>query len=237
MIDFKLAAFKVRLERADWFYDYSDDGRVYANGEREKRALLAEAKAGGETYMAAYNKEFIKHFPTGSPPFKISEVPQGTDENQTTNNKTTLENPNAMNPILETLNRLLLAIIAGFIAIGEALSGDAPEVTVTSGGGAGGGSETPATGGTRGGRGSRGARNTAAAATTTTAPAKADTPAEPEAGALTAEVLREMATPLVQAGRGAEVKKLTQKYGANSMGELDPKHYQDVANGIEALLL
>ena len=41
----ELQAFYDRLERHDWFYHYSDDGRTYSAGKNAERKLLNDAAA------------------------------------------------------------------------------------------------------------------------------------------------------------------------------------------------
>ena len=64
MVD--LIEFDNALKNHDWFYSYSDDGRVYSNGKAEEKKLLewskrsASHKALHEAYETAnYHKQVI----------------------------------------------------------------------------------------------------------------------------------------------------------------------------------
>lgn len=49
------------LVHHDWYYEYSDDGRVWRQGRADKERLEAEAKAGGVEYEALY-QGFARHY-------------------------------------------------------------------------------------------------------------------------------------------------------------------------------
>lgn len=57
-----LDAFKEKLERHDWFYYFSDDGRVYNAGEAASKALVNETKNGPIEFKRAYNQAHAKRF-------------------------------------------------------------------------------------------------------------------------------------------------------------------------------
>jgi len=58
-----LREFKNRLDKHDWYYASSDDGRVYEKGLEEEKSLklIMEGKV---TYQKAYNSQFNKYFKT-----------------------------------------------------------------------------------------------------------------------------------------------------------------------------
>lgn len=72
-----IAQYQQMLLDADWYYDFSDDHRVWSRGESERRRLKYIAETGGEEYKALYNKYHKKHFDTDDfakpykPPFKL----------------------------------------------------------------------------------------------------------------------------------------------------------------------
>ncbi len=59
-----LQEYKSALAGFDWFYSFSDDGRVYQSGEERGKELLKIAKLGGTEFKTAYNEEHAKHFNT-----------------------------------------------------------------------------------------------------------------------------------------------------------------------------
>lgn len=227
-----LEDYKQKLSRHDWFYDWSDDGRVWRKGETEKFELVQLARANGDAFKIAYNQARQKHFPNSPKAFPISEPEFATlADDGAENPKQTNTQNNTMTKLTDILCLLAMAFIHGIIAAGQHLQSGADsgafELTETTATG-GDGEPTTATVATPGKRG----RKPGAAVAVAAAAAE-----EPAADELTAEKLRDMATPLVQASRGAEVKALAKKYGAESIGQLDPKHYKAFATGIEALLM
>lgn len=259
--DVTLEIYEDLLKHHDWFFDFADDPRAHRQGAAERGILLLYARTGNDDFKRAYNHKFLLKFPNNTAPFTLSATADATpvvrpSENQTKLNihPPTLIN---MNTLLKPLGLFLHAIIVALIAAGEFLRDnetdleyEVPEGTnndVATGTLTGGAASTPAAAtGTGRGRGRRKAEAApapapaavdvnAATAPGAAVPAAVATP--PATGALTAEILRKMAEPLVQDQRGLEVQALVKRYGADKIGTLDPKHYQDVANGINALLL
>lgn len=61
----QLEDFIGRLERHDWTYEFSDDGRVWRNGMENQKALEAEART--DTVLAqAMEAVQAKHFGDGN---------------------------------------------------------------------------------------------------------------------------------------------------------------------------
>lgn len=54
--------YKKALNSHDWFYSFSDDGRVFRAGEQESKRLFGLAKNGGEDFQREYNKCYAKYF-------------------------------------------------------------------------------------------------------------------------------------------------------------------------------
>lgn len=54
--------YKKALKSHDWFYSFSDDGRVFRNGESENSRLLGIAKANGAAFQREFNLEYAKYF-------------------------------------------------------------------------------------------------------------------------------------------------------------------------------
>jgi hypothetical protein len=61
-----LRAFYDRCKHIDWYYDYSDDGRVYERGRNAMRQLEAEAKAAPE--LKAIFDAWHDYYHVGKPP-------------------------------------------------------------------------------------------------------------------------------------------------------------------------
>lgn len=53
--------YKEKLERHDWFYDYSDDRGVYQRGNEREQALRKEAEEGGPEFKAAWQEAVLKY--------------------------------------------------------------------------------------------------------------------------------------------------------------------------------
>lgn len=61
-----LLEFYDALDRFDWYYDFSDDGRVWRAGEAGHKRLKAIVAEGGDKYEALYNG-FVDHYFSGKP--------------------------------------------------------------------------------------------------------------------------------------------------------------------------
>ena len=61
------------LERHDWYYHYSDDGRVYEQGQRAHASLLSIANASAE--HKALFEAYSNHMFTGDP-WKTERAPK-----------------------------------------------------------------------------------------------------------------------------------------------------------------
>lgn len=68
-----LEEFKEALKKHDWFYSFSDDGRVFNRGQQMDSQLLAIARNGGDDFKRIYNSEYAKRWHTKqfSPPYKF----------------------------------------------------------------------------------------------------------------------------------------------------------------------
>ena len=49
------------LDKHDWYYEFSDDPRVYKKGKQERRKLVSLAKS-SEELASLYSQEHKKHF-------------------------------------------------------------------------------------------------------------------------------------------------------------------------------
>jgi hypothetical protein len=58
--------YKTALARHDWYYNFSDDHRVWSSGEQRGGELLRLAIHGDDDFKRAYNEVTEKHFNTES---------------------------------------------------------------------------------------------------------------------------------------------------------------------------
>jgi len=65
MFKMTLTEFYDILNKFDWYYDFSDDHRVYMRGEKRKSEILHMVREGGEKFDALY-KAFVAHHFSGT---------------------------------------------------------------------------------------------------------------------------------------------------------------------------
>jgi hypothetical protein len=61
-----LDEYKTALAKHNWYYQFSDDPRVYRAGESAGTQLFSAAKNGGDDFKRAYNAEHARQFNTSS---------------------------------------------------------------------------------------------------------------------------------------------------------------------------
>lgn len=55
------AEFNEEVRKFDWFYEMSDDGRVYDRGKIHEAKILAAAR-GNKQFQAIWNREYAKRY-------------------------------------------------------------------------------------------------------------------------------------------------------------------------------